>query len=182
MSRKTRSGECSWMSATASRPLPASPTSSMSGSAARRMRRFCRASGSSSTTSVLIFLFAFAIVAFGSPLSLGRREPQGDGERRLDAAALAVADGEAVAHAVELFEAGARVRQPDAPARRVRLRPVFAQARPVVVDLDAQEPVFQLGAHADRARRGAARDAVADGVLDERLEDETGDERVERLG
>src|SRR3954453_554578 len=172
-SRKTRSGRVSRRAATASRPSFASWTAATSGSPASSRRRPWRASGSSSTINRVQGMDLHHLRRGLSRHGAIGKDQGGDG-----AAASAVFELHPRRLAVELAQAGPRVRQADP----LRSGASGRQAGPVVLDPDLQEVPHPRGVDPQPARRGAAPDPMADRVLHDRLQSQMGDGGVEDLG
>src|SRR5436305_8217951 len=172
-SRKTRSGRVARTAATASRPSFASWTAATSGSPASSMRRPSRASGSSSTINRVQGMDLHHLRRDLLRLGAVGKSQGGDG-----AAARAVFERQRRRVAVELAQAGPRVRQADPPRAGAPGR----QAGPVVLDPDLQALPHPRGVEPQPARRRAAPDPMAGAVLHDRLQSQMGDGGAESLG
>src|SRR6516165_5849687 len=135
----------------------------MSGSRTRSTVRLLRASGSSSTTTVRIFV---ACSSARTKLTFFKRH----GQQCLYAGILIV-QSELKLVAVQVLETSAYVRDADSGLRVI---PVLRQIRAVIVNAECKPAARAKCRHTDPPSAGLFRDAVFHGILDKRLQNQAG--------
>src|SRR5277367_2598845 len=146
------------MSPGASTPEPHSPTISISGSSRKSRERLVRASGSSSTMRVRIFMNVLSLL-----------ERHGNGYFHTTLVLVLHVQRERIS--VQALQASSHIRDADAGMRLLR---AHRQARAVVVDAEREHAVGAEGGNPDRASLSPFCDAMLDRVFDDGLQNQGG--------
>src|SRR6185369_3106440 len=157
------------MASTACRPVSHSPITSISGSAYKNTRTASRPRGSSSTTSVVIFIESLSIHS-RRPLERDRNGNAKSFPRLVDQFKL-------LSLTIKMSKPGAGV----AETHPLFGRDVRIDARPAVLNVDDQPALVTAAGNPHPSPTRLQGDSVSHRILHQRLQQQVGDQGIQRL-